>query len=325
MFGFSNNDAFANIVGHSPALESVIRTAQIAAAADVHILIEGETGTGKELMATALQQSSRRSEQPFVVINCAALPDELVESSLFGHEKEAFTGANERKDGYMQRAHTGTLFLDEIAELPLPVQAKLLRFVENGECQRVGSHELEQVDVRIIAATNKNLLQQVREGLFREDLFYRLSVVTLHLPNLAERRRDIPQLAQYFIQQAARRNQTNACTLSPAALSLLKHYSWPGNIRELKNICEHVSALLPGETIDSDNLPLDVRTSASRRSATEGNGYTLPEEGIDMKTLELDLLKQALTHAEGNKSKAAKLLGLSRDAFLYRLKKYNLN
>lgn len=320
MFNFSNNDAFTTIVGHSPALESVIRTAQIAAAADVHILIEGETGTGKELMAHALQQSSKRADQPFVIINCAALPAELIESLVFGHEKGAFTGAHERKDGYVQKAAGGTLFLDEIGELPLALQAKLLRFVENGECQRVGSHEQEKVDVRIIAATNHDLLQQTSEGRFRQDLFYRLSVVTLRLPNLKQRRKDIPELANHFLQQAAQSNHSEVCTFSQDALEQLKQYSWPGNIRELKNVCQHVSAMLPGEVIHKENLPLTIQESRS----PSDTGYTLPEHGIDMESLEIDLIKQALSYSGGNKSRAAKLLGLSRDAFLYRLKKHNL-
>jgi DNA-binding NtrC family response regulator len=320
MFNYSNNDAFTPIVGHSPALESIIRTAQIAAAADVHILIEGETGTGKELMAQALQQSSKRADQPFVIINCAALPAELVESLMFGHEKGAFTGADERKDGYVQKAAGGTLFLDEIGELPLALQAKLLRFVENGECQRVGSHKHEKVDVRILAATNHNLLKMMDEGKFRQDLFYRLSVVTLRLPTLHERRRDIPDLADHFLQQAAQNNHTEVCTFSADALSQLKQYPWPGNIRELKNVCQHVSALLPGESIHKENLPLDIRECKT----PDNTGYTLPKHGIDMESLEIDLIKQALSYTGGNKSKAAKLLGLSRDAFLYRLKKHTL-
>jgi len=320
MFNFNNNDAFATIIGHSPVLESVIRTAQIAAAADVHILIEGETGTGKELMAHALQQSSKRAGQAFVIINCAALPAELVESLMFGHEKGAFTGADERKDGYVQKAANGTLFLDEIGELPLALQAKLLRFVDNGECQRVGSHQHEKVDVRIIAATNHDLIKMMDEGTFRQDLFYRLSVVTLRLPNLRDRRRDIPELAKHFLQQAAQNSHSETCTLNQDALNQLKQYSWPGNIRELKNVCQHVSALLPGEIIHKENLPLDIRESKH----SSNTGYTLPEHGIDMESLEIDLIKQALSYSGGNKSKAAKLLGLSRDAFLYRLKKHKL-
>lgn len=321
MFGFSsNNNNFTTIIGHSPALESVIRTAQIAAAADVHILIEGETGTGKELMAQALQKNSRRADKPFVIVNCAALPVELVESLLFGHEQGAFTGAHERKDGYVQKARGGTLFLDEIGELPVALQAKLLRFVESGECQRLGSHETEIVDVRILAATHRNLLQLIHEGGFRQDLYYRLSVVTLRLPNLRERRRDIPELAKHFLKETARRNQTTPCSFTADALTQLKHYAWPGNIRELKNVCEHVSALLPGEIISKENLPLDILES----KPGSDSGYTLPEHGIDMEFLEVDLIKQALSYTNGNKSKAAKMLGLSRDAFMYRLKKYEL-
>lgn len=328
MFNFSNNDAFASIIGHSAALESVIRTAQIVAAADVHILIEGETGTGKELMAQALQQSSSRTDKPFVIINCAAMPEDLVESLLFGHEKGAFTGANERRDGYVQKAAGGTLFLDEIGELPLAQQAKLLRFVDNGECQRVGSHLKETVDVRIIAATNRDLMVLMNEGRFRKDLFYRLSVVSLRLPNLHERRRDIPELVSHFIKQVAERSHQQPCTFSSDALNCLKQYSWPGNIRELKNVCEHVSALLPGEVIHQENLPLEIRQGKNKmNSGLQGSaesGYRLPEHGIDMESLEIDLIQQALEHAKGNKSKAAKLLGLSRDAFLYRLKKHGL-
>ncbi len=318
MFGSSDNH-FKSIIGHSPALDSIIRTAQIAAAADVHVLIEGETGTGKELMAQALQQSSKRADQPFIIINCAALPAELVESLFFGHEKGSFTNADKRTDGYVQKAAGGTIFLDEIGELPYALQAKLLRFVENGECQRIGSHETEIVDVRIIAATHRNLPQMIAEGAFREDLYYRLSVVSLRLPNLKARKQDIAELANHFVQSAAQRNALATCTFAPDALNLLKHYAWPGNVRELKNVCEHVSALLPGETIYSENLPIEVRQSKPRSS-----GYTLPEHGIDMETLEVDLIKQALNYTNGNKSKAAKLLGLSRDAFMYRLKKHKL-
>ncbi len=320
MFSNSDNNHFTRIIGHSPDLESVIRTAQIAAAADVTILIEGETGTGKELMAQALQKSSRRADKPFVIINCAALPTELIESLFFGHEKGAFTGADERKDGYVQKAAGGTLFLDEIGELPLSLQAKLLRFVENGECQRLGSHKTEIIDVRILAATHRNLLQMIEDGSFRQDLFYRLSVVCIRLPNLKQRRKDIPELASHFLKEAAKRNHATACTFSKDAINQLKHYPWPGNIRELKNICEHVSALSPGEMIEKDNLPLNI----NENSQTRLEGYTLPEQGINMESLEIDLIKQALNHANGNKSKAAKLLGLSRDAFLYRLKKHDL-
>jgi DNA-binding NtrC family response regulator len=320
LFHTDNVDVFSSIIGHSPALEALIRTAQIAAAADVHVLIEGETGTGKELLAQAMQRRSRRAEQPFVIVNCAALPGDLVESLMFGHEEGAFTGATQRKEGYIQGARGGTLFLDEIGELPLSQQAKLLRFVESGECQRIGSHETEVIDVRILAATNRNLSQLINEGKFRQDLYYRLSVVNLRLPTLLERRSDIARLSEYFLQQAALRNQTRPCKLEQDALSQLKQYSWPGNIRELKNVCEHISVLMPGESIKRENLPLEIQDNSVSES-----GYILPQHGIDMESLEQDLIRQALEHANGNKSGAARLLGLSRDAFLYRLKKYDIS
>ncbi len=320
MPGTTNNQAFSQLIGNSPALEAVIRTAQIAAAADVHILIEGDTGTGKELIAKAIQESGVRIDKPFVILNCAALPNELTESLLFGHEKGAFTGATERKDGYVQRAHQGTLFLDEIGELPLTLQAKLLRFLENGECQRVGSHELEIVNVRVIAATHRNLLTMIDESLFRQDLFYRLSVVTIRMPSLKERRKDITKLSQYFLKQAAVRNNNQPTSFNSNTLSVLKNYRWPGNIRELKNVCEYVSAMTPGENIDSRNLPMELRLVSGNSST----GFILPEGGIDMEALEVDFINQALEQTDGNKSKAARLLGLSRDAFLYRLKKHDL-
>ncbi len=320
MFGFSGNQAFKRIIGHAPSLDAVIRTAQIAAAADVHILIEGDTGTGKELLAQAIRESSQRAEQPFIVINCAALPEELVDSLLFGHEAGAFTGATERKDGYIQSADKGTLFLDEIGELPLAVQAKLLRFVENGECQRVGGHATETVDVRILAATHRNLPDMVAANRFRQDLFYRLSVVNLRLPTLRERSRDIPELVERFLAEAAERNRTPRCTFDADAMQRLRHYHWPGNIRELRNVCLHVSTLLPGKRIGVDDLPPEIR----QQNPAASSGFRLPEEGIDMETLEIDLIKQALTYTDGNKSHAAKMLGLSRDAFMYRLKKFKL-
>ncbi len=320
----SNKDkqAFSSLVGRSPAMEAVIRTAQIAAAADVHILIEGETGTGKELLAQEIQAASLRADQSFIIVNCAALPIELVESLLFGHEQGAFTGAHERREGLVQKAHLGTLFLDEIGELPLSIQAKLLRFIEHGECQRLGSGDVEYVDVRIIAATNRNLMQMVDSGAFRQDLFYRLNIVPMQLPPLRQRKRDIAELAEHFLEQAAGRNQTDAAILTQAALERLKNYDWPGNIRELRNVCEHVSALLPGLEIQSEHLPESIELT--KKMAAGASGFELPAEGINMESLEIDLMQQALEYANGNKSEAARLLGLSRDAFLYRLKKHNL-
>jgi DNA-binding NtrC family response regulator len=322
MLAAGNNQTFKSLLGRAPAMDAVIRTAQIAAATDVHILIEGETGTGKELLAMEIQASSARAAQDFIVVNCAALPLELVESLLFGHERGAFTGAHERKEGYVQKAHKGTLFLDEIGELPLSIQAKLLRFIEHGECQRLGANEVEYVDVRIIAATNRNLMQMVDSGDFREDLFYRLNIVPLQLPPLRERTRDIAQLVEHFLQQAAARNRSQPSMFSREALESLKKHDWPGNIRELRNVCEHVSALLPGQRIEPEHLPMQLNSRTE--STATSTRFELPQQGINMESLEIDLIQQALDYSNGNKSKAARLLGLSRDAFLYRLKKHNL-
>ncbi len=323
MFGTASTSAFNQLVGHTAGLEAVIRTAQIAAATDVHVLIEGETGTGKELLARAIQQSSRSARGPCITVNCATLPDTLAESLLFGHEAGSFSGATERKDGYVQAAHGGTLFLDEIGELPLAIQAKILRFIEYGECHRLGSHTEEKVDVRIIAATHRNLLAMIDNGQFRANLFYRLSVVTLRLPPLRERPRDIAELANCFLQAAAHRNQLSQARLTPSALARLKHYAWPGNVRELRNLCERIATLTPGKTLDADDLPLDI--CARIASASSGGRFTLPETGIDMELLEIDLIRQSLDQAQGNKSHAARLLGLSRDAFLYRIKKHGID
>ena len=322
MPGITNNQAFSKLIGHSPALEAVIRTAQIAAATDVHILIEGETGTGKELLAKAIQETSIRADKPFVTVNCAALPADLIESLLFGHEQGAFTGAIKRKDGYLQKADGGTLFLDEIGELPLALQAKLLRFIEHGECQRLGAHKVDIVDVRIVAATNRNLLSMVDTREFRQDLFYRLSVVTLRMPPIHERARDIPELVNFFLQQAAKRNDLKLTQFSSDALDVLKKYAWPGNVRELRNVCEHVAALMPGETVSRDRLPVELKIKTGK--GISETGFELPEGGINLESLEIDLINQALEKTSGNKSKAARLLGLSRDAFLYRIKKHNI-
>jgi len=321
MSPMQGNKAFRSLLGRSPLMEAVIRTAQIAAATDVHILIEGETGTGKELLAQGIQASSSRAGEAFIIVNCAALPVELVESLLFGHERGAFTGAHERKEGYVQKAHQGTLFLDEIGELPVAIQAKLLRFIEHGESQRLGSAEVEHVDVRIIAATNRNLMSMVDRGEFRKDLFYRLNIVPMQLPPLRQRKRDITELAEHFLRKAAERNQSSPSKLTRDSLEILKKYHWPGNIRELRNVCEHVSAMLPGQHIGPEQLPPDL----NRRTAKPGSsGFELPLEGLNMESLEIDLIQQALEYANGNKSEAARLLGLTRDAFLYRLKKHNL-
>ena len=311
---------FQQLIGEAAEFQSVIRSAQIVAATDVTVLIEGATGTGKEVLAEALHTVSRRADKPFITINCAALPESLVESELFGHKKGAFTGADTDQPGYIRQAEGGTLFLDEIGELPINVQAKLLRFIEYGECQRLGDSKPQKIDVRLIAATNRDLKSQVAEGLFRDDLYYRLKIVPLELPTLQQRQGDIVLLARYFIKQLASQYGLDAPVFSSSALKLMHAYAWPGNIRELRNMCERLVVLLPGQNITEHNLPLEMSQPVSSR-----NGFRLPVDGVNLENLEVDLIHQALGLSHGNKSRAARLLGISRDAFLYRLKKYAID
>lgn len=308
---------FAQLIGQSAPLQQLLNTAELLAATDVTVLIEGATGTGKELLARALHQSSPRSQRDFVAVNCASLPEGLVESQLFGHRKGAFTGADQDHKGFVQQAEGGTLFLDEVGELSLAAQARLLRFIEYGECQRVGDSQPGTSNVRILAATNRDLQQQVQSGEFRQDLYFRLKVVPLELPTLAQRLDDIPVLAQHFIQQIAAQYDLPAASLSRDAIKRLQAYSWPGNVRELRNLCESLVVLLPGKTIDASNLPAHISADPLAHA-----GFKLPPSGIKLDELEVDLLQQALQASAGNKSRAARLLGISRDVFLYRLKKY---
>jgi DNA-binding NtrC family response regulator len=312
--------AFNNLMGESAEFLSVIRSARIVAATDVTVLIEGDTGTGKELLARAVHDASPRADQPFITINCAALPESIVESELFGHRRGAFTGAVDNQVGYIKQAEGGTLFLDEIGELPLAIQAKLLRFIEYGECQRVGESQPQQVDVRIIAASNRDLQQQARQGVFRDDLYYRLKIVPLELPSLQQRRDDIVLLAKHFVSSIAEQHGLAAPRLDKSALGRMQAYHWPGNIRELRNLCERLVVLLPGQIIAADNLPADLHSESRGFSP-----FKLPSSGLQLDSLEQSLLQQALQQASGNKSRAARLLGISRDAFLYRLKKYHID
>ncbi len=314
-------DVFAEkLMGQSPALQQLINSAQMVARADVTVLIQGESGTGKECLASALHASGQRANKSFVALNCAAIPEQLFESELFGHCKGAFTGALHDRQGYIEKAAGGVLFLDEIGELSLPTQAKLLRFLETHTYQKVGEVIPHKIDVQVLAATNRDLYAEVEAGAFREDLFYRLNVVPLQLPPLRERHGDVPILIDYFTAQLARRHNLPAPCYSRAALKVLNAYSWSGNVRELRNFCERMLILAAGRDIDKDNLPVEIRrATAARRDQYET--FRLPESGINFQSLEADLIQQALELAQGNRSKAARLLGLSRDTFLYRLQK----
>jgi DNA-binding NtrC family response regulator len=314
-------DYFDTIVGQSPALDSLIRSARLVASTDVTVLLKGETGTGKEILATAIQKQSPRANKAFITLNCAALPESLIESELFGHKKGAFTGAIANTQGLLQAADGGTLFLDEINSLPVAIQAKLLRFLESGECLAVGDVSSYKVDVRVIAATNADILQQIDAGEFRRDLYYRLNVVPLELPSLAQRTEDIEHLIKHFLGLFADTYSIVAPKFSKSALKILKAYSWPGNIRELRNLCERLSILLAGRTIEPENLPLEfIRTGDTAKTT----GFTLPETGLELDALEANLIHQALNRTQGNRSKSARLLGLSRDTLIYRMQKHGV-
>jgi DNA-binding NtrC family response regulator len=312
---------FHKLIGQSPNFESLLRSAQMVAATDVTVLVIGETGTGKEVLAHALQQHSPRVNKPFVTLNCAALPESLAESELFGHRKGAFTGAVGNQTGRLQVADGGTVFLDEVDSLPTALQAKLLRFLETGEIQPVGENHTQSVDVRIIAATNANLHEKMGKGEFRKDLFYRLNVVPMEIPPLRERMSDIQLLLQHFMQQFAEEHKLPEASFSKAAMNRLTSYSWPGNVRELRNVCERLSILLAGRVIEETNLPPEI----VNRIPVQKPLFHLPELGIELEKVEMDLIRQALTRTNGNRSRSARLLGISRDTLLYRMQKYGIN
>jgi len=311
-----------HLLGRSGEFSSVIRTAQIVAMTDVTVLILGESGTGKELLARAIHQYSRRIHHPFVTINCAALPENLAESELFGHRKGAFTGAVTHQLGRIQAADDGTLFLDEVGELPLAIQPKLLRFLESGECQAVGKTHTDRVNTRVIAATHRDLYTQMQAGQFREDLYYRLHVVPLELPPLRNRRGDIEILLHTLTQQLAEHHQLTPPRYSTATLRLLRRYAWPGNVRELRNFCERMLILFSGKTIEPTHLSFEFRTEPT---LTPPKDFILPETGVNLESLEIQMIHQALTKTYGNRTRAARLLGLTRDTLLYRMKKYAID
>jgi PAS domain S-box-containing protein len=296
---------FAGIIGRHPKMLHVYRQIRDLATTDYPVHISGETGTGKELVASAIHNESRRGGRPFVPINCGALPEGVLESELFGHVKGAFTGAVRDKRGRFELAHSGTVFLDEVADLPKPVQAKLLRVLQEGTFERVGGEQTVSVDIRIISATNRDLKQEVRMKSFREDLYYRISVVPIHLPPLRERKEDIPLLAEHFLRKAAEEGQ-EVLGVSAETLEIMKAYTWPGNVRELQSAVHYALVHCRGEIIKPEHLPLELRnwkgSASNRRTSTK---------------LTEDTVRHALTQAGGNKAKASRILGVGR-ATLYR-------
>jgi DNA-binding NtrC family response regulator len=309
---------FDRLIGSAPEFRSLLRAASLVAATDVTCVIRGESGTGKELLARALHAASPRAMRRFVTVNCAAIPESLVESELFGHRKGTFTGATADQLGRFAQADRGTLFLDEVAELPFGSQAKLLRFLESGECQAIGDLNPRNLDVRVCAATQRNLYDEVKEGRFREDLYYRLNVVPLEIPPLRARPGDIALLLGELTADLVRRHGLPAPEYSSDAVACLEGYHWPGNVRELRNLCERMLVLFPGRRIEPDDLPGEVVQPKRPAKAP----FTLPEQGIRLGELEADMIRQALDRSPGNRSKASRLLGISRDALLYRMQKH---
>jgi len=312
-------DAGTGIIGSSkPMVELLDMVAQVAPT-EASILITGESGTGKELVATALHEKSLRSKGPLVKVNCAALAENLLESELFGHEKGAFTGADRRRDGRFVQADHGTLFLDEIGETTPAMQAKLLRVLQEHELQRVGGQETIRVDVRIIAATNRDLEKDVASGRFREDLYYRLNVVVLHMPPLRERHGDIPKLVDYFLKKYAARNKRTVAGITPECMDLLVRYPWPGNVRELENSIERGVILMRGEYLDVGVMPL-----ALQRWAGENVSEVCVEEPATLRDAERILIVKTLEETGGNRSEAARRLQITRKTLLNKLKSYNI-
>jgi DNA-binding NtrC family response regulator len=307
-----------NIVGRSPSMQHVFEIVDQVAPSRATVLITGESGTGKELIANALHQRSPRAKKPFIKLHCAALAESLLESELFGHERGSFTGAVARKDGRFSLADGGTLFLDEIGEISPSTQVKLLRFLQEHEFERVGGTDTIKVDVRVIAATNRNLTEEIAKGRFREDLFYRLNVVALEMPALRDRSSDIPALVEFFLTKFAKANEKHIEAFSPNALEMMMAYNWPGNVRELENAVERAVVLTTGATIEARALPATVRPASS--PAVTG-APQIP--GATMEEVERYAILETMKATAGSTSKAAEMLGISPRTIQYRLHQYN--
>ena len=316
----TSNDSLDSIIGSSKLITELKEMIQAIAPSDATVLILGESGTGKELIAKAIHECSNRNEKPLVSVNCAALTDSLLESEMFGHEKGAFTGADKRRDGRFMQANKGTIFLDEVGEVPLPMQAKLLRAIQEREIQRVGSDAVLHADVRIIAATNKNLNEDVESGRFREDLYYRLNVVTLEVPSLSERSDDIPILAKFFLGKLGEKNRKSIIDFSPLAMDCLTRYAWPGNIRELENAIERAVVLCNGNYITERELPPTVTASLAEKDSNNDQLHKMA--GLPLGEIEKEAIIQTLQKTSGNKTEAAKLLNITRTTLNNKIKKY---
>jgi DNA-binding NtrC family response regulator len=310
---------FDNIIGRSPAMQEIFDTIERVAPTRATVLLAGESGVGKDLVARAIHFHSPRRDRPLVKINCSSIPENLMESELFGYEKGAFTGANINKPGKFEQADTGTVFLDEIGDVPGTIQVKLLRVLQEREFERLGSNLTRHIDVRVIAATNQDLRAALEQGTFREDLYYRLNVVPLNIPALRERKQDIPFLANHFVKKLAPDTGCRVETITDAAMEKLTGYHWPGNVRELENVIERSLVMAQGTELDA----ADIKLESAPRIKPRDEAHFLPE-GMTLDAYEQEIIREALRRADGNKSQAARLLGLTRNALRYRLTQMGL-
>lgn len=314
---------FDNIIGRSGAMQEIFATVMRVAPTRATVLLAGESGVGKDLIARAIHFHSPRRDRPFVKINCTAIPENLMESELFGYEKGAFTGANVSKPGKFEQADTGTAFLDEIGDVPASIQVKLLRVLQEREFERLGSNKTLRIDVRVIAATNADLRAALEQGTFREDLYYRLNVVPINIPPLRDRKEDIPFLARHFVEKLAPELGSAATSISEGAIDALMHYHWPGNVRELENVIERSLVLASGAALEPADIRLDNMPKA-RAAAPSAAALDLPE-GMTLDEYEQAIIREAMRKANGNKSQAARLLGLTRNALRYRLSQMGMD
>ncbi|MBI1883968.1 MAG: sigma-54-dependent Fis family transcriptional regulator [Chlamydiae bacterium] len=313
----NKKSGFENIIGEGTKMKEIYELVQQVAPTKATVLIQGESGTGKELIAHAIHQLSPRKNKPFVAVHCAALSENLLESELFGHEKGAFTGAHERHIGRFERADGGTLFLDEISEVSPSIQVKMLRVLQEGEFERVGGLETLKTDVRVISATNRELKEKVKGGLFREDLYYRLHVVFIQVPPLRERKEDLPLLIQHFLKEAARENNKDVSVISPKVIEALMAYDWPGNVRELRNCIQSMVVLAKKQELGTSDLPPHLK------NLNKGSAHFL-SPGLPIKEAEKTLILQTLNANHFNKTKTAHLLGISRRTLHRKIKEYSL-
>jgi len=320
--GSEAKSAFQGIVGQSSALVHILELALRAARTDCTVLILGETGTGKEVLARGIHANSNRASKAFVTLNCGAIPRELFESELFGHVQGAFTGALRNRMGKVEAASEGTLFLDEIGEMPFNLQVKLLRLIQEGEIETLGAPTPTKVNVRIIAATNRNLPVLVKKGKFREDLYHRLNVIPLQLPSLRERAEDIPELVRHFFHRSCARHRRGDLSLSASVLNRFAEYPWPGNMRELENAIERIVVLTSGGEVTVNDLPSGFQAEVA--APLERIGLVLPPRGVSFREIEKEVFREALRRNNWNRSRAARYLCVTRDTLNYRMRKYGL-